>query len=159
MDLRNTPASAGVVERPAAQRLLEFRYRFGQSVVFGLPVVALQWFGRSLGGAESERWVALLQALLAGWVVYVAATGMLAETIMLGLWQSHVSVGAACDGLVATAAMGAYLFSLPRVVALIVPRAASHWPWTTGFHWVVIALGIWTGLRWRQLVGRARLSA
>ena len=55
-----------VIDRPQAQRLQEFRYRFGQSVVFGLPVLALQWFGRSLGGAESERWVALLQALLAG---------------------------------------------------------------------------------------------
>src|SRR4051812_19198715 len=71
------PALHSVLDRPEAQRLQEFRYRFGQSVVFGLPVLALQWFGRSLGGAESDRWVALLQGLLAGWVVYVAATGVL----------------------------------------------------------------------------------
>src|SRR2546428_9823632 len=74
-----TDTPVPVFDRSAAQRRQEFKYRFGQSIVFGLPVIALQWFGRSLGGAEPDRWVTLFQALLAGWAVYVRATRMLGE--------------------------------------------------------------------------------
>src|SRR5687768_11480461 len=70
------------LDRPPHQRLLEHRYRFGQAMVFGLPVWGLQLYGRSLGGPEADRWVAVLQALLAGWVVYVAAAGMMFEGIV-----------------------------------------------------------------------------
>src|SRR5438874_11380501 len=70
-----------LLDRPLAQRLREYKYRFSQSVVFGLPVIALQYWGRALGPADAERWVSLLQALLAAWVVYVNL-GMLAEGLM-----------------------------------------------------------------------------
>ena len=62
-----------LLARDDDQRLREYKYRFSQAAVFGLPVLALQGWGRSLGGPESERWVGVLQALLAGWVVYVGA--------------------------------------------------------------------------------------
>src|SRR5687768_5282994 len=72
-----------LLARPVSERAREYRYRFGQAVVFGLPVVALELWGRGLGGREAGRWVGVLQALLSGWVVYVAATGMLFEGLLL----------------------------------------------------------------------------
>src|SRR3954466_3838186 len=72
-----------LLNRPREQRVREFKYRFAQSAVFGLPVLALQRFGPALGGAESPRWVGVLQLLLAGWVVYVGAAGMLFEGALL----------------------------------------------------------------------------
>src|SRR5450432_15180 len=71
--------------RPRDQRCREYKYRCAQAIIFGLPVVALQYFGKSLGVTpqESSRWIAILQALLAGWVTYVAAAGMLFEGIIL----------------------------------------------------------------------------
>src|SRR5215470_17771342 len=73
---------AVMLARPEWQRRMEYRYRFAQSFVFGLPVAGLQWFGHPLGGRESARWIGLFQALLAGWVVYAGAAGMLFEGIV-----------------------------------------------------------------------------
>src|SRR3954471_24566181 len=70
-----------LLSRPPEQRRMEFRYRFAQSVVFGLPVLALQRYGGALGPTDSERWVSLLSALLAGWVLYVNL-GMLVEGLI-----------------------------------------------------------------------------
>ena len=70
-----------LLTRGDEQRLREFKYRFGQSAVFGIPVVALQLWGAKLGPADSERWVSLLQAILCGWVVYVNL-GMLVEGLL-----------------------------------------------------------------------------
>ena len=61
----------------------EFQYRFAQATVFGLPVIALQICGPSLGGADAPRWVAILQILLCGWIVYVGAAGILFEGAIL----------------------------------------------------------------------------
>ena len=47
-------AIANLLSRPPEQRLREYKYRFSQSIVFGLPVVALQLYGRALGPADSE---------------------------------------------------------------------------------------------------------
>lgn len=129
-----------LLNRPADQRKREFRYRFAQSAVFGLPVFALQVFGRSLGGSEADRWVSILQALLTGWVVYVAAAGMLFEGIVR-LGRGRLTV----DLLPAVAAVLLYLFSLIHALMgiFIVGRA----PWLL-FHGVVFVLVIWTGLRW-----------
>src|SRR5687767_3056847 len=68
-----------LLDRPVSERLRESKYRFAQSVVFGLPVLALQWFGYRLGGTEADRWIGLLQLLLAGWIMYVGAAGLLFE--------------------------------------------------------------------------------
>src|SRR5439155_14755490 len=72
-----------LLARPDEQRFREYKYRCAQAIIFGIPVIALQLFGRSLGGPEAPRWIAILQALLSGWVVYVAAAGMIFEGLIL----------------------------------------------------------------------------
>jgi hypothetical protein len=139
----------GLLHRPADQRRREYQYRFGQAVVFGLPVLGLQWFGRSLGGPESDRWVALLQALLAGWVVYVAAAGMLFESLV---WLARRR--AAADLVPSAVVTGLYLASLARLAAYAVRGAADSFP-RPWFHWVVGLLIGWTGLRWWRFGHRA----
>lgn len=138
---------ATVLVRPDAQRVQEFKYRFGQSVVFGLPVVALQWFGRSLGGAESDRWVSLFQALLAGWVVYTGATGMLAEGMLRVFAGERPPLSILADSVVAGVAAMAYLLSLPHLVAALAGRPAG---WPHAFHWCVLLSATWTALRWER---------
>src|SRR5262249_32594294 len=71
-----------ILHRPVSERVREYKYRFAQSLVFGLPVLALSLFGPALGGPEAGRWIGLLQSLLAGWVMYVGVTGMLVEALM-----------------------------------------------------------------------------
>src|SRR3954468_15487791 len=72
-----------ILNRPISERIREHKYRFAQCLVFGLPALALQFFGPKLGGAESGRWIGLLQALLTGWCLYLAALPMLSESMML----------------------------------------------------------------------------
>lgn len=117
--------------------------------MFGLPVIALEHFGLRLGGAGAEPavWVGLLQALLAGWVVYVAASGMLVECLLIRRIK--------LDGAVALAAMIAYLASLAGWARLLLLRSPSP-PRTFWFDIAVIALIVWCGLRWGWLANRAR---
>ena len=51
-----------VHNRPVADRRREFKYRCAQALIFGLPVLVLQYFGHSLGGSrqEASRWIAIL---------------------------------------------------------------------------------------------------
>ena len=135
-------ALEATLSRPRPERIREYKYRFAQSVVFGLPVLALQEFGPSLGGPEAGRWVAVLQALLAGWVVYVAAAGMLFESALL-LIRRRFSP----DLPAAAVAVGAYLIGLSRALGLVLGSAGS----TPSFHWAVVILAAWTGLRWLTL--------
>lgn len=137
------------LDRPRQQRELESRYRFGQAVVFGLPVWALQLFGRSLGGPEADRWVGILQALLAGWVVYVAAAGMLFEGIVR-LGQRKL----ATDLPVAVAAIGLYGWGVVSAARLISHRTGQS-P-ALPFHWCVLLLAAWSFLRWwrMKMLGR-----
>ena len=132
------PAPLPLLNRPASQRRQEFKYRLGQSVVFGLPVLALAKFGRSLGGVEADRWVSLLQALLAGWVVYVGATGMVAEGILLLLGRRPLRGQFLGNLIVGAAALVIYLLGLPRLVSLLSgnSRIASNWP--HAFPWAVV---------------------
>ena len=140
-----------LLDRPIAERRREFKYRFAQSVVFGAPVLALQWFGRSLGGAESDRWVGLFQSLLAGWVVCVAATGMLAEGLLLVLARRRIPKPLLADFVVALVAFLTYVTGLLRFIALgaIDARIADH-----SFAVTVALLAAWTGLRWWHLAKR-----
>jgi cation transport ATPase len=139
------PQPATLLDRPPEQRLREFKYRCAQSIVFGVPVLALQYFGHSLGGTprEADRWIAILQALLCGWVVYVAATGMLFE----GILQLPHSLS--MDLFVALLAIAAYLFSFISTAAIFLRGQPLNWPRL--FHWIIILLAVWCGWRWRQL--------
>ena len=137
-----TPPLLDLLHRPPDQRRREYQYRFAQAVVFGLPVLALQRFGHSLGGHEAGRWVAILQGLLAGWVVYVGAAGMLFESIVW-LFRRRFTV----DLLPAAAAVLLYVLTMLRL-------ATHSPPW---FHWAVLLIAAWTGLRWWRLARLERL--
>src|SRR5690349_4546179 len=146
-----SPAPPSILDRPASERRREFKYRFAQSVVFGAPVLALEWFGRGLGGPEADRWVSLFEALLAGWVVYVAAAGMLSEGALLVLARRERSTVELVDLLIGVLAALAYAAGLPRLVILLTGHtwAAAQWPHT--FQISVATLAVWTGLRWWTL--------
>jgi cation transport ATPase len=140
--LRSEGKSDPFLDRPPADRIREFRYRFAQSAVFGLPVVALQYLGPSLGGAESGRWIGLFQALLAGWVVYVSS-GMFFEGFIHALLRYRPTA----DFIVILLAMGLYLASLATWFNLVMGR---RW-FAPMFHWAVLLILAWAGFRWAQL--------
>ena len=134
---------ANLLSRPPEQRLREYKYRCSQSIVFGLPVIALQLYGRALGPADSERWVSLLQAMLAGWVVYVNL-GMLFEGILLLPTTRRVSG----ELLVSSVAAALYACSLISAAHGVVTSRLLFRPLL--FHACVIVLAAWTGWRcWR----------
>jgi cation transport ATPase len=128
-----------LIARPREQRAREFKYRFAQSLVFGLPVLALQRFGRALGWVEADRWVGLLQLVLAGWVLYVAAAGLLFEGILTR--RRRVSA----DLIVALAAVAAFVLSISAVAATLFGRTPR---WSPRFDAVVALLIFWSGVRW-----------
>jgi cation transport ATPase len=138
-----------LLARPDSDRAREHRYRFGQAVVFGLPVIALELWGHGLGGREAGWWVGVLQALLSGWVVYVAATGMLFEGLLLlharSRWTGGLLVGAAAAVL--------YMLSVIPLVRLLL---GSHTFVGMMFHWVVAILAGWSALQWWRLARGAR---
>jgi hypothetical protein len=136
---------ASLLSRPNEQRAREHRYRCAQAIVFGLPVLALQWFGHGLGGEpdEARRWTAVLQALLAGWVTYIAAAGMLAEGVLL------IGRRFTFDLLVAAVALLLYVVSLISSLGVLVRGRPLAGP--LFFHIVVILLAGWCGWRWWQL--------
>ena len=129
---------ADLLDRPLSERLREYKYRFAQSTVFGLPVLALYWAGPSLGGPEAGRWTGLLQLLLAGWVMYVGAMGMLVE----GMIRKKITA----DAAVATIALGTYAVSAGGVIYLFVTARPAPIP--GGFHWAVIIVAGWAGMQW-----------
>ena len=147
----DSPAFIDLLHRPDDQRRREYQYRFAQSAVFGLPVLGLQYFGHSLGGPESDRWVAALQALLAGWVVYVGAAGMAFEGIVLLIRRRLTA-----DLAPAIAAILLYLATLMRLAAYAVSFKPGAFPrgW---FHWAAVLLILWTGLRWWHLARRTEI--
>jgi cation transport ATPase len=137
-----------VLDRPETERLREHRYRFGQGFVFGAPVVFLACFAEALGGAMAGVWSGLLQALLAGWVIYVGAAGMIFEGMLL-LGRRRVSA----DFLMGLAGIALYVPGLVgwgRVLARA-PGAAVGW-W---FGACVLALTAWAGLQWLRIARRA----
>ena len=136
-----------LLNRPAEQRIREYKYRFSQSIVFGLPVLALQWCGPRLGPTDSQRWVSLLQALLCGWVLYVNL-GMFFEGVML-LAQRITG-----DFLIASLAIALYLASLISALHGIV--TARLW-YPLLFHLCVLLLALWTAWRWHFLSRRGSL--
>jgi cation transport ATPase len=140
-----------LIARPAEQRLREYRYRCAQSLVFGLPVLFLEYFGASLGGAESARWVAVLQALLAGWVVYVGAAGMLFEGALL--LRRRVTG----DFVAAAVACACYLWSVVSTLGVFARGAPWYRPLL--FDASVIVVAVWTAVQWHRLRRSARAGA
>lgn len=120
-----------LLDRPPDQRRREYKYRCAQAIVFGLPVLFLEYFGRYLGGPETGRWIFILQALLAGWVMYVGAAGMLIEGVI------HPRAGTLLDLGIALVAIGLYVSSM-----------FTQWRL---FHAAVILIAGWCGFRWARL--------
>jgi hypothetical protein len=138
-----------LLDRGPEQRLREYKYRFAQSIVFGIPVIALQYWGRALGPADSERWCSVLEGFLSGWVLYVNL-GMLIEGLLL-LRQRVTG-----DLVAAAVAAGLYLFSLISAMHGIV--TARLW-YPLLFDACVIVLAGWTGWRWFRLAQLARYNS
>ena len=132
-----------VLSRPLDQRIREHKYRCAQSIVFGLPVIALQYFGHQLGGAESVRWITIMQIVLTGWILFVAATGMISEGVMVIVARRKITA----DFLVAIIATAVFLASC--TAAGVFFFGSKDWPRL--FHIVVILLIVWTGARWARL--------
>jgi len=116
-----------LLHRPASERVREYKYRFAQAVVFGLPVIVLELIGPKLGGPEAGRWLRFMQGLLAGWVIYVGAAGMLFEGLLL-LRRRMTS-----DLPVAAGAMVMY---------------GAGWIRPGWFSLAVGLVAVWTGIRW-----------
>ena len=114
--------------------------------MFGLPVIALEFWGRALGGHEADRWVGILQALLAGWVVYVGAAGMLFEGLIL-LPRRFMP-----DLLPALLAVLAYAYSLISVLHVF--ATAQLWYRPLLFHVSVLIVATWTGVQWYRWARR-----
>ncbi len=127
-----------------SERAREHKYRFAQAMVFGLPVIALQLFGRQLGGAEAPRWIALLQAVLSGWIACVACTGMITEGIVLLIIRRRLTA----DLLVALVAVAIEVFSVLSVLHILV--SGQIWYRPLLFHVVVVVLVGWCGLQWAR---------
>ena len=132
---------ARLLARPPAERVREFKYRCAQSAVFGLPVLALQLFGPSLGGPDAARWVGLMQLLLTSWVIYVAAAGIFFEGILLLTQKKRLTP----DLLFATVAVTLYLYSLVAWINILRGTVAAML-----FHWTVLLLILWSGIQWTR---------
>jgi hypothetical protein len=129
-----------VLNRPPSERLREYKYRFAQSSVFGLPVVALHFAGPSLGGADAARWAGLLQVLLASWVMYVGLMAMGVEALM----RRRLTVDAVFTGI----GGGLYVLALIDLARIMSMRS------TIEHGWFAAAVGVamcWNGLRWRGM--------
>jgi hypothetical protein len=139
------PTLLDLLDRPAEQRRREYQYRFAQSVVFGSPVLVLQWFGPQLGGnpGEWQRWVGLLQAILTGWVTYVAAVAMLVEGLILRRLTLDAVVGAI--------AVFATVYSAISVLGIFFQARPFYGPLL--FHVAVLMLIVYCGIRWQCASG------
>jgi cation transport ATPase len=141
--LADDPTIQSILNRPILERIREHKHRFAQCTVFGLPVLALQFLGPQLGGPEAGRWIGLLQALLSGWCLYLAALPMLSESMMLlslGKVKLELFISSATIVLYLLGVVG-WIFTL-RGRAALLPSA---------FGLAVIILIAWSGVQWLRL--------
>jgi cation transport ATPase len=133
-----------VLHRPPSERLREYKYRFAQSTVFGLPVLALHFAGPSLGGSEAARWIGLLQLLLTTWVMYVGVIAMGVEALLRRRFTADA----------AAAAMGAgfYLAALCNLALIAALRSTTEYG---AFAATVAVAMLWNGGRWLTMTGQA----
>ena len=132
-----------LLARDLTQRSREARYRVGQSLVFGLPVLALAVWGRGLGGGEAARWVGVFQALLAGWVVYVGAAGMIAEGILLLAHRRRLTA----DFCVGAAAATLYALGIVQLGRNLLDDRPHRMP----FALPVVMIGAWAAWQWWRI--------
>ena len=135
-----------ILNRPLSERIREHKYRFAQCLIFGLPVLALHFFGAKLGGPEAGRWTGLLAALLAGWCLYVGAVPLLSEGMML-LAQRQFKM----QLLIGCGAMGFYIVG---VVGWIMALRGGPAPFAAAFAYAVVLLVVWSGVNWLLLRNR-----
>jgi hypothetical protein len=139
-----------ILDRPPSQRLREYKYRFAQSLVFGLPVVALWLLGPAMGGPEASRWIGLLQVLLAGWVMYVGVVGMLVEALM----RRRATI----DGLAGCVAIGLYLLGAVMLLWPAVWGGGGSLTFSRVLFSCAAAVSCgWAALRWFAGSAAARL--
>src|SRR6185295_9175663 len=112
-------------------------------MVFGLPVIALHFFGARLGGPEAARWIGLMQALLAGWCLYLAALPMLSEGLML-LAMGKMKF----ELLVSIVAMILYVVGVVGWILSLRGRGALL---PSAFALVVLMLILWSAVQWLRL--------
>jgi len=137
-----------ILNRPLSERIREYKYRFAQCLVFGLPVLALHFFGPKLGGAEAGRWAGLLGALLSGWCLYVGALAMVSEGAMLlafGKMRFELLLG-----------IVVVVFYVVGVVGWIFTLRGRSAPIGSAFSVVVVILVLWSGVQWIWLRAVAR---
>lgn len=137
------PSIQSILDRPASERLREHKYRFAQCVIFGIPVVALYYFGPKLGGADSARWTGLLQSLLAGWTLYIGAVPLLTESLLL-LAQHKLKF----DFLISLCAFILYILGL---IGWIFSLRGNRAPVPVAFSLLIILLVLWSGVQWLRL--------
>jgi hypothetical protein len=136
-----------ILNRPLSERIREHKYRFAQCMVFGLPVLALYLFGPKLGGLESARWIGLLQSLLAGWCLYLAALPLLSESAMLFVMGKF-----RLELLIALVAAILYIVGLVGWIVTLRGRAA---PMPSAFSIEIILLIAFSGVQWLRLSNHA----
>jgi len=136
-----------ILNRPLSERIREHKYRFAQCVVFGIPVIALHYLGPKLGASDAARWTGLLQALLAGWTLYIGAIPLLAEGFLL-MSQRQFKL----DLVIALCALLLYIIGLAGWIMTLRGRAA---PFPAGFSYSVVILVLWSGVQWLRLSNQA----
>ena len=129
-----------LLNRPVAERIREYKYRFAQSAVFGMPVLALHFIGPQLGGPEAPRWIGLLEMLLAGWVVYVGVLAMVVEAMM----RKKISL----DSIIASLALLSYLIAAISFLRAMILAQGFHLYW--GFPAAVLISIALNGARWKM---------
>jgi cation transport ATPase len=137
--------------RAQSEQARAHKYRFAQSLIFGLPVLALELFGEKLGGAESARWVMLFQALLAAWVMFVGAVPMIMENILAKAERRNqdIKLSSSASGLWAVAIYFVGIFSW-----VLVLRGGRRIPYTFAISVAIVIIS--SGVQWLRLSRQPR---
>src|SRR5205085_5637729 len=123
---------------------------FAQSVVFGLPVIALQLWGSKLGPTDAQRWASVMQMLLAGWVMYVNLGMIFEGALLLRRGFDKLTAGRiTADFVIATVALALFLFSAISVSRVFISGALWYRPLL--FWAQVVVLAAWTGFSWWRM--------
>lgn len=141
------------------QMTREYRARFAQSLVFGLPALAVHYLGPMLasGGGQSAGSMAfpwLLEMVLVGWALWVAGLPLLWQ----GAW-SLIHLRPTADLLTTTIVMFAFVPSAVGVGSLLfiaepwfgsptAPHSGTQPLAGPAFHIAILAVMIATGQRW-----------
>ena len=134
------PSLQQLINRPKSERRREYRYRFAQTLVFGLPVIALAVWGPLLGPTDWQRWSTVLQALLTGWILYINL-GLLLEPIVA---KQHYA-----DLAIIVTALVIYLWSIAGTAHVLLTGRSSN---RSALYCICVAvLSIWNAVRWLQL--------